>query len=98
LELTADFLVGEAATVHLQNVASSRDGLVDRGEVGIESRGGNGECRQAVQWRILTCQVEFALQVRLDDLDIAQGHADVFVPERLHESRKADAQTDISEA
>jgi len=35
--------------------------------------------------------VEFALQVRLDDLDIAQGHADVFVPEQLREGRKADA-------
>jgi hypothetical protein len=34
----------------------------------------------------------------LDDLDIAQGHADIFVPELLHESRKADAQTDISVA
>ena len=49
LELATDFLVGEAAGVHLQNVASSCDGLMDRGGIGIESRRGNGEFRQAVQ-------------------------------------------------
>jgi hypothetical protein len=30
----------------------------------------------------------------LSNLHVAQGHADVFVPEQLHESRKADAEAD----
>jgi hypothetical protein len=30
----------------------------------------------------------------LSNLDIAQGHANVFVPEQLHESGKADAEAD----
>jgi hypothetical protein len=38
--------------------------------------------------------VKFALEVLLEDLDIAQGHADVFVPEQLHQSRRTDAQTE----
>ena len=60
----------------------------------MESRGGKGECRQAVQGGILTCQVELSLQVLLSDLDIAQGHTDVFVAEQLHERRQADAHTE----
>ena len=35
--------------------------------------------------------VELALQVRLGDLQIAKGHADVFVTHQLHESGQANA-------
>ena len=42
--------------------------------------------------RILAGLVEFALQVLLGDLHIAQGHADVFVAEQLHQRREADPQ------
>jgi hypothetical protein len=34
--------------------------------------------------------VKFALQVLLSDLQIAQSHADVFVPQQLHEGGKTD--------
>jgi hypothetical protein len=38
--------------------------------------------------------VELALQILLGDLEIAQGHADVFVPQELHESGKTDTETE----
>jgi hypothetical protein len=41
---------------------------------------------------LLAGLVEFALQVLLGDLHIAQGHADVFVAEQLHQGREADPQ------
>ena len=41
---------------------------------------------------ILASKVKFLLQVLLSDLYIAQGHADIFVPQQLHESRQADAE------
>ena len=95
LELVADFLIGEAAPIHLQEVASRREGLMDSGEVGVSGVDGDGKGRQAVRvCDILAGQVELALQVLLGDLEIAQSHADVFVPEQLHERRQADAQTE----
>jgi hypothetical protein len=42
---------------------------------------------------VLASEVKFALQVLLGDLEVPQGHGDVFVPQQLHESGQADAQT-----
>ena len=44
--------------------------------------------------RILAGSVELALEVQLRDLDIPQCHADIFVPQQLHQSRKTDTETD----
>jgi len=46
--------------------------------------------------RVLTGAVKFTLQVELDDFYIAHGHADVFVPEHLHERRQADPGSGIN--
>ena len=95
MELAADFFIGETAPVHLQEVASSRQGLLDSGEVGASGAGGDGKVGQVVRvCGILPGQVKFALRVLLGDLEIAQSHADVFVPEQLHDGRQADAQTE----
>jgi hypothetical protein len=68
---------------------------MDSREVGTGGMTGDGKGRQAVRLcRLLAGQVKFALEVLLEDLDIAQGRADVFVPEQLHQSRQTDAQTE----
>jgi hypothetical protein len=38
---------------------------------------------------ILTRLMEFALQILLGDFHLPQGHADILVPEQLHESGEA---------
>jgi hypothetical protein len=38
---------------------------------------------------ILAGLMKFALQILLGDFRVSQGHMDIFVPEQLHESRKA---------
>lgn len=38
--------------------------------------------------------VVLALNVELGDLNIAQGHADIFMAEHSHQGRKANAETD----
>jgi hypothetical protein len=43
---------------------------------------------------VLAGDVKFSLQVLLSDLQIPQGHADVFVSEQLHKGGKTDAQTE----
>src|SRR6516225_10179610 len=76
MELAADFFIGETAPVHLQEVASSRQGLLDSGEVGASGAGGDGKVGQVVRvCGILPGQVKFALRVLLGDLEIAQSHA-----------------------
>ena len=42
--------------------------------------------------RVVAGQMELALQVLLSDFEIAQGHADIFVTEQLHEGGQADAE------
>ena len=96
LELTPGFLIiQQAASVHLQEVACSSQCLADSREVGAEGllEGGKRGQRMAL-CRILADLVELSLQVLVSDLDIAQGHTDVFVSEQLHQSGKADAQTE----
>ena len=56
---------------------------------------GMGSARDAVQFgHVFTNQVELTLQILLGDLNITQGHADVFMSEELHEDGQTDAQTD----
>ena len=43
---------------------------------------------------ILASQMKFALQIRLGDFRIAQGHTDIFVAEQLHESGKANSESE----
>jgi hypothetical protein len=38
--------------------------------------------------------MKFALQILLGDFHIAQGHTDIFVPEQLHESEKANPESE----
>ena len=80
LEFAAGFLVGEAAPVHLQQMACSRQCSTDSQRVGDEGVLGGWKRRQTVALcRILAGQVELALQVLLGDLEIAQGHPDLFM-------------------
>lgn len=43
---------------------------------------------------VLAGHVKFTLQIRLGHLDVTQSHADVFVPQQLHESGETDAEPD----
>jgi len=79
--------------VHLQKVAGGRQCLLDCGKAGGAGVLGKRKRGQAVG-RVLACAMELALQILLGDLEVAQGHADVFVPQQLHESREADAETE----
>ena len=63
------------------------------GEAGGAGVFGNRKRRHAVRW-VLASTVELALQIWLGDLEITQGHADVFVPQSLHESGKTDTETE----
>ena len=97
MELAAGHLVGEAAPVHFTKVVCSGQCLADSVEIGAESVPGrkSGKRRQAMPlWRILMSLIELAVQVLLRDLDIPQSHADVFVPQQLHEGGKADSETE----
>jgi hypothetical protein len=82
LKLAPDFLIAELAAAHLQEMAGGGEGLPDSGKIGGGGGVGNGEGRRAMRLsRILAGSVELALQVLLRDLDIAQGHADILVPQ-----------------
>ena len=43
---------------------------------------------------VLAGDVKLTLQVLLSDLQIAQSHANVFVPQQLHEGGETDAQAE----
>jgi len=43
---------------------------------------------------LLAGEVELALKIGLGHLHIPQGHADVVVPQQLHQSRKTDAEAE----
>ena len=43
---------------------------------------------------VMTSQMELALQVKLGDLHIAHGHADIFMSQQLHQCRKADSEAE----
>jgi len=76
-------------------VVGSGDTLANGGEVDAGAGGSKGkwELGDGVEGnRILASAMKFALEVELDYFHIAQGHADVFVPQHLHERRQADAE------
>src|SRR6516225_10496878 len=75
-------------------MAGGRDRLAQSSEVGLLWRsGGDGELGNQVEGSgILTSAVKFTLYVELRHFHIAQGHADVFVPEQLHEHGEANAE------
>lgn len=50
------------------------------GETGGGGVFGNSKRRHRVRW-VLACTLELALHIWLGDLEIIQGHADVFVPQ-----------------
>ena len=58
-------------------------------EVGAGMALGREKAGGRCSWARSGGLVEFALQVLLGDLHIAQGHGDVFVAQQLHECRKA---------
>ena len=54
----------------------------------VAARLGTGRVGRWWLRRILTSEVELALEILLGDLHVAQGHTDVCVPQQLHESGK----------
>ena len=79
LELALGVVIADLPPVHLQEVTCSRQGLANGGRIGAGSGAGHGECGKLVGVsRVLPRQEELALQVWLGDLEIAQGHADIF--------------------
>jgi len=79
---TADFLIAQLTAIHFQKMTCGLQCLTDAGETGAWHV--FGECERGQTMRmscILTGLVEFALQVLLSDFHVAQGHADIFVPE-----------------
>ena len=82
LKAVTGLVIGELAPVHFQKVPCGRECVADSGEIG--GRGRNGKGGDAVKLScIVAGTVELALQVRLRDLQIAKGHADVFVPHQF---------------
>ena len=71
----------------------SRQCLLDAGKTGGAGVLGKRKRGQAVGC-VLACPVELALQILLRDLEVTQGHADVFVSQELHESGETDAETE----
>ena len=93
--MAAGFLVFDGTPVHLDEMACRGQGLTDAGDIGQDGLVGQRKGKKAMWWSgLLASQVEFALQVSLGDLNITQSHADIFVPQQLHESRQTDAQAE----
>ena len=82
---------------YLEKMTAGCDSLANRRDVDSHwssGEGWKGKLRNGVEYdRVLTGAVKFTLQVELDDSYIAQGHADIFVPQHLHECRQADPET-----
>lgn len=95
-KLTASCVVFELKAKHLYQVTGGGDGIVNSGGVGAKwgSSWGKKRVGKGVEMEaVLASEVKFALQVLLGNLEVPQGHGDVFVPQQLHESGQADAQT-----
>jgi hypothetical protein len=76
-------------------MASRSEGLPDGWDIGAGRGVGEEERGQAMGLsRVLPRPVELALEVWLGDLDVPQGHADIFVSQQLHESGKTDAEAE----
>jgi len=93
LQLVTRVLIAKLAAVHFQEMARRRERSANARQIGADRQGtvrqeefGN----EMTLCRALAGEVKFALQVLLSDLQIAQSHADVFVPQQLHEGGKTD--------
>ena len=76
-------------------MAASAWRIPGRSEVAVR----NGEGGDAVRLGcVVAGPVELALQIRLGDLQIPKGHADVFVTHQFHEGWQPIPQRSISEA
>ena len=94
-KFTTGVVIFELKAKQFQKVTGGGDGTADGGRVGAKRDGslGEGELGNGVKLDgILASQAKFPLQVLLGDLYIAQGHADVFVSQQFHQSRKADTE------
>ena len=93
MQLAAGFVIAELAAIHVQEMTCGTKGTLDTGEIRGE-REGVGEREfgdEVVLGSGLAGAVKFTLQVLLGDLDVAQGHANIFVAQQEHESGKTDA-------
>lgn len=87
--MPASFLIAELTAVRFQKMTGCLQCLADAGEASTGDVFGECECGHPMEIGCMpTGLMEFALQVLLGDEHISQGHADVFVPEQLHESWK----------
>ena len=93
LKAATDRIIGELASVHFQKMACSCECVADPREIRGGSR--SGERWDAVRLRcVVPSPVELALQIGLSDLQVAKGHADVFVTHQLLEGRQANSATE----
>ncbi len=92
LQPTAGFFIDDLTPVDLQEMAGGSQSLVDSRRI---RGGGRRNCHHGkMVWlgRMLASEVELALEVHLGQLHIPQGHANVVVPQQLHQGRKTDAE------
>jgi len=82
-------------TEQLEEMTNSGQGVANDWEIhalrhgGLREREfGNGMERRSA----LTGAVKFALQILLRDVEIPEGHADIFVSQQLHESGQTDTE------
>ena len=67
--------------------------MADTGDVGAGDVGGDCEGRDRVRLGgVVTGEMELALEIGLCDFEISHSHANVVVPQELHESGKTDAE------
>ena len=80
LEVSLSFLISKLAAIGFQEVACGRQGCAYAGKIGTQGGVGNREDGQAMGLGGIEAGcVELALQIVLGDLDVAHGHADIFV-------------------
>jgi hypothetical protein len=82
-------------TKQLEEMTNGGDRVANDGEVDLLRRAGLWERKSRNEMErsgFLPSAVKFALQILLRDLDIVQGHADIFVSQQLHESGQTDAE------
>jgi len=95
LELASGFLICHLTAKHFQQMSCSGESAADSRKIGCSQRGVWRE-RQVGDgvdlWCVLAGQMKLALEIDLGNRDIAQGHADIFVTEQVHERGKRDAQ------
>jgi len=93
VQMAASFLIAELTAVHFQKVTGGFQCMTDAREASSGDVLGERERGHTMEMGcVLAGLMEFALQILLGDEHVAQGHADVCVPEQLHESGQANPQ------